>query len=85
MVISYKKLWIIFEQRRITKKELCRRADVSLDSIRNMTRCQRVSLDVFSQGSVSGCISAWATSLSVLRSDILTTPATDMCKRKDLL
>ena len=33
MVISYKKLWVILEQRRITKKELCRRADVSMSSI----------------------------------------------------
>lgn len=46
MVISYKKLWVILEQRRITKKELCRRADVSMSSIRNMTRDQNVSLDV---------------------------------------
>jgi len=49
MVISYKKLWVILEQRRITKKELCRRADVSMSSIRNMTRDQNVSLDVLAR------------------------------------
>ena len=46
MVISYKKLWVILEQRRIAKKELCRRAGVSMSSLRNMTRDQNVSLDV---------------------------------------
>lgn len=46
MVISYNKLWRILEQRRITKKELCRRADVSESTLRNMTRDQNVSLDV---------------------------------------
>jgi len=49
MVISYKKLWVILEQRRITKKELCRRADVSMSSIRNMTRDQNVCLDVLAR------------------------------------
>ena len=49
MVISYKKLWVILEQRRITKKELCRRADVSESTLRNMTRNQNVSLEVLAR------------------------------------
>ena len=49
MVISYKKLWIILEQRRITKKELCRRADVGESTLRNMTRDQNVSLEVLAR------------------------------------
>lgn len=49
MVISYKKLWVILEQRRITKKELCCHAGVSMSSLRNMTRDQNVSLDVLSK------------------------------------
>ena len=49
MVISYKKLWVILEQRRITKKELCLRADVSESTLRNMTRDQNVSLEVLAR------------------------------------
>ena len=49
MVISYKKLWVILEQRRITKKELCHRAGISMSSLRNLTRDQNVSLVVLSR------------------------------------
>ena len=46
MVISYQKLWKILESRRMTKKELARRAGISDTTIRNMTAGQNVSLDV---------------------------------------
>ena len=49
MVISYNKLWGILKQRRITKKELCLRADVSESTLRNMTRDQNVSLEVLAR------------------------------------
>ena len=46
MVISYMKLWKILEARRMTKKELAKRAGVSDTTLRNMTAGQNVSLDV---------------------------------------
>ena len=46
MVISYTKLWRILESRRMTKKELAKRAGVSDTTLRNMTAGQNVSLDV---------------------------------------
>ena len=46
MIISYNKLWSILDQRHITKKDLCKRAGVSMSSLRNMTHDQNVSLDV---------------------------------------
>lgn len=46
MVISYKKLWLLLEKRKITKKELCFRAGISASTMRNMTNEQNVSLEV---------------------------------------
>ena len=43
MVISYQKLWKILESRRMTKKELARRAGISDTTIRNMTAGQNVT------------------------------------------
>lgn len=44
MVISYDKLWKILADRKLTKKELARRAGISDTTIKNMTRGENVSL-----------------------------------------
>lgn len=49
MVISYSKLWRILEQRRITKKELIKRAGISETTIRNMSRGENVSLTMLAK------------------------------------
>ena len=49
MVISYSKLWRILEQRRITKKELVRRAGISETTLRNMSRGENVSLTMLAK------------------------------------
>jgi DNA-binding Xre family transcriptional regulator len=49
MVISYSKLWRILEQRRITKKELVKRAGMSETTIRNMSRGENVSLTMLAK------------------------------------
>lgn len=49
MVISYSKLWRILEQRRITKKELVKRAGISETTIRNMSRGENVSLTMLAK------------------------------------
>ena len=49
MVISYRKLWRILEQRRITKKELVKRAGISETTIRNMSRGENVSLTMLAR------------------------------------
>lgn len=46
MVISYHRLWKLLESRRMTKKDLARRAGISETTLRNMTRGQNVSLDI---------------------------------------
>lgn len=46
MVVSYQKLWKILEARKMTKKDLARRADISDSTIRVMTRGGNVSLEV---------------------------------------
>ena len=46
MVISYQKLWKTLERRKMTKKDLARRAGISDSTIRVMTRGGNVSLDV---------------------------------------
>ena len=49
MVISYQKLWRILEQRKITKKELVKRAGISETTIRNMSRGENVSLTMLAK------------------------------------
>ena len=49
MVISYRKLWRILEQRKITKKELVKRAGISETTIRNMSRGENVSLTMLAK------------------------------------
>lgn len=49
MVISYDKLWRLLEQRKITKKELVKRAGISETTIRNMTRGENVSLTMLAK------------------------------------
>ena len=49
MVISYSKLWRILEQRRITKKELVKRAGISETTLRNMSRGENVSLTMLAK------------------------------------
>ena len=49
MIISYNKLWRILEQRKITKKELAKRAGISETTIRNMTRGENVSLTMLAK------------------------------------
>lgn len=46
MVVSYQKLWKTLEARKITKKDLARRADISDSTVRVMTRGGNVSLEV---------------------------------------
>lgn len=46
MVISYQRLWRLLESRKMTKKELARRAGISESTVRVMTRGGNVSLDV---------------------------------------
>ena len=46
MVISYQKLWKILETRKMTKKDLARRAGISDSTIRVMIRGGNVSLDI---------------------------------------
>ena len=46
MVISYEKLWELLKQRKLTKKELAKRAGISDSTIRVMTRGGNVSLEV---------------------------------------
>ena len=46
MVISYQKLWKVLEARKMTKKDLARRAGISDSTIRVMTRGGNVSLEV---------------------------------------
>lgn len=46
MVISYQKLWKILEARKMTKKDLARRAGISDSTIRVMIRGGNVSLDI---------------------------------------
>jgi DNA-binding Xre family transcriptional regulator len=46
MVISYQKLWRLLEARKLTKKDLARRAGISDSTIRVMTRGGNVSLEV---------------------------------------
>ena len=46
MVISYQKLWGILESRKLTKKDLSKRAGISDSTIRVMTRGGNVSLEV---------------------------------------
>ena len=46
MVISYQKLWKILETRKMTKKDLAKRAGISDSTIRVMTRGGNVSLEV---------------------------------------
>lgn len=46
MVVSYQKLWKILEARKMTKKDLARRADISDSTVRVMTRGGNVSLEV---------------------------------------
>lgn len=49
MVISYNKMWRILEHRKITKKELAKRAGISETTIRNMTRGENVSLTMLAK------------------------------------
>ena len=49
MVISYDKLWRLLEQRKITKKELVKRAGIIETTIRNMTRGENVSLTMLAK------------------------------------
>ena len=49
MVISYRKLWRILEQRKNTKKELVKRAGISETTIRNMSRGENVSLTMLAK------------------------------------
>ncbi len=49
MVISYRKLWRILEQRKITKKELVKRAGISETTIRNMSRGENVNLNILAR------------------------------------
>lgn len=46
MVISYQKLWKTLEARKMTKKDLAKRAGISDSTLRVMTRGGNVSLDV---------------------------------------
>ena len=46
MVISYERLWVLLQARKITKKDLAKRAGISDSTIRVMTRGGNVSLDV---------------------------------------
>ena len=46
MVISYKRLWDLLKERKLTKKELAKRAGISDSTLRVMTRGGNVSLDV---------------------------------------
>lgn len=49
MVISYNKLWAIIDKRKITKKELVKRARISETTIRNMSRGEIVSLTMLAR------------------------------------
>ena len=49
MVISYNKLWAILDKRKITKKELVKRAWISETTIRNMSRGENVSLTMLAR------------------------------------
>ena len=44
MVISYEKLWKILEKRKMTRKDLARRAGISDSTMRNMIRGENVNL-----------------------------------------
>lgn len=46
MVISYQGLWDLLKERKLTKKELARRAGISDSTMRVMTRGGNVSLEV---------------------------------------
>ena len=46
MVISYERLWNILKARKMTKKELAKRAGISDSTLRVMTRGGNVSLEV---------------------------------------
>ena len=46
MVISYDRLWDILKARKMTKKELVKRAGISDSTLRVMTRGGNVSLEV---------------------------------------
>ncbi|MBR1561472.1 MAG: helix-turn-helix transcriptional regulator [Clostridia bacterium] len=46
MVISYQRLWDLLKERKLTKKELAKRAGISDSTLRVMTRGGNVSLDV---------------------------------------
>ena len=46
MVISFRKLWQILEQRGMTKHELIRLAGISMTTVRNMEKGNNVNLDV---------------------------------------
>lgn len=49
MVISYDKLWRLLDERKITKKELVKRAGISETTIRNMTRGENVRLTMLAK------------------------------------
>ena len=54
MVISYERLWEILKVRKITKKELAKRAGISDSTLRVMTRGGNVSLEVL--GKICGAL-----------------------------
>lgn len=54
MVISYERLWDILKVRKITKKELAKRAGISDSTLRVMTRGGNVSLEVL--GKICGAL-----------------------------
>lgn len=49
MVISYDKLWRILAERKMTRKDLSRRAGISDTTIRNMSRGENVSLTMLAK------------------------------------
>ena len=46
MVITYRRLWALLEQRHITRRDLIRLSGISYTTVRNMEKGSNVNLDI---------------------------------------
>ncbi len=46
MVITYRRLWALLEQRNLTKRDLIRLSGISYTTVRNMEKGSNVNLDI---------------------------------------
>ena len=46
MVVTYRKLWALLEQRNLTKRDLIRLSGISYTTVRNMEKGSNVNLDI---------------------------------------